>query len=327
MMSYRATVLDFSIKQENTRRQRRTRTNWRHRVGQRRRSSRWPKFTRTHADADPAAADLGAAPTSSGSGQVRTSPRSTGCSARSASTRAEPGPDDRGCSWSGNLDRDADLRPLRAMGQRPAVSQMVLSRERVRSARSLPARGGAGTAGHGLVRHQHLDHPRPGRRPSASSGSTAGTGLKIGAGRRDHGDPGGLLAAVGYRAIARFERWTVPVTVAVLAAMTDRGVDEDRRELGLRGGPARQGALERAERADDRDRDRLGDHLVRLRVGLLPVRASSAVPRAALPGQCARSVPADGVARDLGATLGHGSQSDRPWPAGRRSHSAAWRCR
>ena len=88
------------------------------------------------------------------------------------------------------------------------------------------------------------------------------------------------LAAIGFRAIARFERWTVPITFVVLIAMTIVAwTSKTDVRLGVRRRrPARQGALELPDHADDGDRHRLGHHLVRLRLGLLPLRLPQ-VPR------------------------------------------------
>ena len=57
-----------------------------------------------------------------------------------------------------------------------------------------------------------------------------------------------VIAATGFRAIARFERWTVPVTLVVLLAMTIVAWTHTGVHWGYAGGgPARRGPVERDE--------------------------------------------------------------------------------
>ena len=105
------------------------------------------------------------------------------------------------------------------MGQRTSVSQMVLSRSAFgRRGAYLPAalQGLLAVGWCAVNTWIILDLVVA---LIAKLGDQGGNRAEDRRRRGDHGPPG-RLAAVGFRAIARFERWTVPVTLVVLLAMS-----------------------------------------------------------------------------------------------------------
>ena len=116
------------------------------------------------------------------------------------------------------------------------------------------------------------------------------------------------VAWFGYRTIAAFERWTVPPTLAVLILMSVVAwfhLHIDWSYAGPAGaGPARGGTDRRHVGGDDRDRHRLGHHVVHLRVRLLAVRQHDRAATQAVPGQHARPVHPGGLARRARGQLG-----------------------
>ena len=137
------------------------------------------------------------------------------------------------------------------------------------------------------------------------------------------------ISWAGYRAIATFERWTVPPTIVVLIAMSVVAWTQLDIDWGY-AGPAGAGAdrhrpMGRDERCDDGHRHRLGHHLVHLRRRLLPLRQPRRAAAEALRGKRSRPVHPGGLARRPRCHPGHEERVSGPRRAHRRATSARWR--
>ena len=108
------------------------------------------------------------------------------------------------------------------LGQKTGATGTVLARAAF-GRRATPAGRDPGAAGRRLVRGQHLDHPGPGhgavRHPRLGGSCGHNYAWKIGIATF-------IMAAqvaiawFGYKAIAAFEKWTVPPTIIILVVMS-----------------------------------------------------------------------------------------------------------
>ena len=119
--------------------------------------------------------------------------------------------------------RDGRLRTLRPHGSAHGRHRDGDGPRGLRSSGQLPARRHPGPRGHRMVCGEHLDRPRPGDGPARQDGDRRPGRHELRLEDRRRGPRDGIQVAiswVGYRAIAAFERWTVPPTIAVLVPMS-----------------------------------------------------------------------------------------------------------
>ena len=192
--------------------------------------------------------------------------------------------------------RGDDLRRVRAYGPAHRGDPDGPDAQRVREEGRVPPGLLPDRHRDGLDSDQHLDHPRPQRGPAREARHPRHAYNQGRRGARHHGDPGRprdarLLRHPHLREVDRAHHAGHP------RRHVRRRVDRRRRAVGLRRRGRGRRALDRDEPGHDRHRHRLGDHLARLRLGLLPLRPAHGAPFAPLLGRSARPVRPGPVAR------------------------------